>query len=102
MHIIISFTQFHPAASGRDFKVGEYNLDFPVKSNVATVKIPIYDDYIVEGTEAFAVNLYIPDYYRNRYVDHGDPFLTKVIIDDGQCIITDLCEIIVSNRNPSM
>ena len=55
-----------------------------MRSNVATVKIPIYNDYIVEGTEAFAVNLYIPEYYRNRYVNYGDPFLTKVIIDDGQ------------------
>ena len=83
MHTYIVFIQLHAAASGKDFKVGEYKLYFPVKSDVATVKIPIYDDYIVEGTEAFAVNLYIPDYYRDRYVDYGDPFLTKVIIDDG-------------------
>ena len=79
----IAFAQFHAIASGTDFKVGEYKLYFPVKSNVATVKIPIYNDYIVEGTEAFAVNLYIPEYYRNRYVDYGHSFLTKVIIEDG-------------------
>ena len=57
---------------------------FPVNSNVATIKIPIYNDYNVEGTEAFAVSLYISEYYRDRYVYRGDPFLTKVIIDDGQ------------------
>jgi len=55
-----------------------------VNSNVATVKIPIYNDNIVEGTEAFAVNLHISKYYKERYVDYGDPFLTKVIIDDGE------------------
>ena len=79
------YTEFHATASGKDFKIGEYKLYFSIKSNVATVKIPIYDDYIVEGTEAFAVNLYIPEYFRDRYVDYGDPFLAKVIIDDGQC-----------------
>ena len=52
--------------------------------NVATVKIPIYNDYIVESTEAFGVVLHISHYYKNRYVDYGDPFLTKVIINDGQ------------------
>ena len=79
-----SLTTIYTTANSRDFKVGEYKLNFSVHSNVATVKIPIYNDYIVEGTEAFAVNLYIPEYYRNRYVNYGDPFLTKVIIDDGQ------------------
>ena len=82
----ILYLQFYTIASSKDFKVGEYKLYFPVSSDVATVKIPIYNDYIVEGTEAFAVNLYIPDYYRNRYVDFGDPFLTKVIIEDGKLL----------------
>ena len=80
----ILYLQFCTTANGRDFKVGEFKLYFPVSSNVATVKIPIYNDYIVEGTEAFAVDLYISDYYRNRYVGYGKPFRTKVIIDDGQ------------------
>lgn len=55
-----------------------------MNSNVVTIKIPIYNDDIVEGTEAFAVNLRISDYYRNRNVDYDDPFLVKVIIEDGQ------------------
>ena len=80
----ILYLQFNITANSKDFKVGEYKLYFPVSSDVATVKIPVYNDYIVEGTEAFAVNLYIPEYYRKRYVGYGDPFLTKVIIDDGQ------------------
>ena len=80
----IFYLPFYTAANSYDFKVGEYKLYFPVNYNVATVKIPIYNDYIVEGTEAFAVSLYISEYYRNRYVKHGDPFLIKVIIDDGQ------------------
>jgi len=54
-----------------------------VNSNVATVKIPIYNDKIVEGTEAFAVTLHISKYYKDTYVDYGDPFFTKVIINDG-------------------
>jgi len=64
-----------------------------VNSNVATVKIPIYNDKIVEGTEAFAVNLYISKYYKERYVDYGDPFLVKVIIDDGQYIVYSYIDI---------
>jgi len=55
-----------------------------VNSNVATVKIPIKNDKIVESTEAFAVTLNISNYYKNRNVDYGDPSLTKVIIDDGE------------------
>ena len=87
MNIIIYsyvfYIQFYITANSKDFKVGQYKLYFPVHYNEATVKIPIYNDYIVEGTEAFAVSLYIPE-YRNRYVEYGKPFLAKVIIDDGQ------------------
>ena len=75
---------FYTTANEQDFKVGEYTLYFPVNYDVATVKIPIYNDYNVEDTEAFAVILHISEYYRDRYVDYGDPYLTKVIIDDGQ------------------
>ena len=71
------------AASSKDFKVGEYKVYFPVGSDVATVKIPIYDDYLIEGTEVFGVSLYIPEYYRNKYVDRGHIFLSRVYIDDG-------------------
>ena len=78
---------FYTTANNRDFKVGEYRLHFTVNSNIATVKIPIHNDHIVENTEAFAVSLYIPDYYRHRYVNYGDPFFTKVIIDDGQLTV---------------
>jgi len=78
------YMQFYIAANSRDFKIGEYKLYFPVNSNVATVKIPIYNDKIVEGTEAFAVTLNISNYYKSRNVDYGDPSLTKVIIDDGE------------------
>ena len=52
--------------------------------NVVAIRIPIYNDDIVEGTEAFAVSLRISDYYRNRNVGYGDPFLVEVIIKDGQ------------------
>jgi len=64
-----------------------------VNSNVATVKIPIYNDKIVEGTEAFAVTLNISNYYKDRYVVYGDPSLTKVIIDDGQYIVCSYIDI---------
>lgn len=76
--------QFYATANGRDFKVGNYRLYFPVKSNVATIKIPIYNDRIVEGTEAFAVSLQLSYYYyTNKHVRYARPFLAKVIIDDG-------------------
>jgi len=76
--------QFYIAANSKDFTVGNYGLYFPVNSNVATVKIPIKNDQIVEGTEAFEVDLYIANYYKGRNVDYGDPSVTKVIIDDGE------------------
>ena len=84
VHNCIFYVLFYTTATGDDFKVGAYKLYFPVNYNVATVKIPIYNDYIVEGTEVFAVSLYISEHYRNKHVQYGDPFLTKVIIDDGQ------------------
>ena len=47
------------------------------------VKIPIKDDKLVEGTEAFGVKLVVPDHHKANGVDLGYPSIATVFIRDG-------------------
>ena len=51
--------------------------------SVIRVKIPIRDDKLVEGTEAFGVKLIVPDHHKANGVGLGNPSIAIVFIRDG-------------------
>ena len=77
------FTSF--AASSDDVRTGTFRLIFSTGYNSKTIKIGIKDDHIVEGTEAFGVQLIVPDHHKAK-VKLGSPSLATVFIKDGTCV----------------
>ena len=58
-------------------------LIFNAGVNSLTLKVRLYDDKLVEGTEAFGVQLIIPDHHVANGVKLGNPSLATVFIKDG-------------------
>ena len=58
---------------------------YPRESTIA-VRVRIVDDKLVEGTEAFGVQLIIPDHHKVNGVKLGNPSLATVLIRDGTYI----------------
>jgi len=58
----------------------------PAKQNYIYVKVKIFDDKLVEETEAFGVQLSIPDHHKSNGVQLGTPSLATVFIKDGKVI----------------
>ena len=58
-------------------------LIFNAGVNALILKVRIYDDRRVEGTEAFGVQLVIPDHHLRNGVKLGNPSLATVFIKDG-------------------
>jgi len=50
---------------------------------VVYIKVRIFDDKLLEGTEAFGVQLSIPNHHKENGVKLGDPSHTTVFIKDG-------------------
>ena len=47
------------------------------------IKVQIFDDKLLEGTEAFGVQLSIPNHHKANGVKLGDPSGVTVFIKDG-------------------
>lgn len=75
-------------ASSDDVKIEVNRLVFYPDESVSTVIVRIADDKLVEGTEAFGVQLVVPDHHKHNGVKLGNPSLATVFIKDGMC---DLC-----------
>ena len=62
-------------------------LIFDAGVNALILKVRIYDDRRVEGTEAFGVQLIIPDHHLQNGVKLGNPSLATVFIKDGTYVV---------------
>ena len=88
-------------ASSDDVKTGVYHLVVYPGVSAVIIKIGIKDDYIVEGTEAFGVQLTVP-YHHKASVKLGTPSLANVFIKDGMFSFTHqlLCCYISTDDKP--
>ena len=50
------------------------------------IKVQIFDDKLLEGTEAFGVQLSIPNHHKTNGVKLGDPSRATVFIKDGEAV----------------
>ena len=69
--------------SSDDVWIGRYLVVFDAGVNTKTLRIGITDDKIVEGTEAFGAQLFVPDHQKSRCIKLGDTSITTVFIRDG-------------------
>ena len=70
-------------ASSIDVRTGVHRLIFYPDNRAAVVRVRIIDDKLVEGSEAFGVQLTVPDHHKVNGVKLGNPSLAKVVINDG-------------------
>lgn len=75
-----------PVASSADVRTGLYRLIFYPNKNSIKVKIAIRDDKLVEGTEAFGVQLIVPDHHKRNGLRLGNPSHATVFIKDGRSL----------------
>ena len=73
-------------ASSNDVRTGTYRLKFYFSVSTYTVKVAIRDDKLVEGTEAFGVQLILYDYHRPCCLKLSKPSVATVFIKDGMYI----------------
>ena len=62
---------------------GEKKLIFNTGVNVMYLKVRIYDDKLLEGTEAFGARLIVPDHLRSSGLKLCNPSDVTVFIKDG-------------------
>ena len=74
-------------ASTDDVAIGVIRLVFYPSDDAKTVRVKIFDDRIVEETEAFGVKLIVPDHHVANGLKLGNPSLTTVFIKDGKSYI---------------
>ena len=79
-------------ASSYDFEESTQTVRFSSRQSTATVYIKIKDDYSVESTEAFKVEILIPHYQYLQFIQYGSPSTAKIFIIDGMqaCTIISL------------
>ena len=70
-------------ASSHDVWTGRYLVVFNAGVNTKTFRIGITDDKLVEGTEAFGAQLFVPDHHKDKCLKLGDTSVTTVYIHDG-------------------
>ena len=70
-------------ASSYDFEESIQTVRFSSRQSTATIYIKIKDDYRVESTEAFQVEILISRDTYSRGVRLGNPTKAKVFIIDG-------------------
>ena len=68
-------------------QTGVFFAYVPANQNVILAKVRIFDDTLVEETEAFGVQLYIPDHHKVNGVKLGNPSHTTVFIKDGKVAV---------------
>ena len=74
-------------ASSADVQTGTFFAFVPGHQNVIYIKVKIFDDILVEGKEAFGVQLSIPDHHKASGVKLGNPSRATVFIKDGNNIV---------------
>ena len=70
-------------ASSHDVWTGRYLVVFNAGVNTKTFRIGITDDKLVEGTEAFGAQLFVPDHHESKCLKLGNTSVTTVYIHDG-------------------
>jgi len=71
-------------ASDVDVKTGTFFAYVPGNQNVVYIKVRIFDDKLLERTEVFGVQLYVPDHHKENGVRLGDPSHATIFIKDGE------------------
>ena len=71
-------------ASTDDVAIGITRLVFYPSDDAKAVRVKIFDDRLVEGTESFGVKLIVPDHHIANGLKLGNPSLTTVFIKDGK------------------
>jgi len=74
-------------ASNADLQTGVFYAYAPANQNVVYIKVRIFDDKLLEGTEAFGVQLSIPDHHKANGVKLGNLSRATVFIKDGNIIV---------------
>ena len=77
----------HSTANSADVHTGTFFAFIAGHQTVVYIKVRIFDDILVEGTEAFGVQLSIPDHHKANGVKLGDPSSATVFIKDGNNIM---------------
>ena len=70
-------------ASSSDVRTEVTRLIFYTHEKVKTIKVRIFDDQLVEKTEAFGVQLIVPDHHKSKGLKLGNPSIATVCIKDG-------------------
>ena len=77
-------------------RIGTTRLVFYPSDSFQTARVRIYDDKLVEGTEAFGVKLIVPDHHVANGVKLGNPSLTTVYIKDGMSLCASFYGLFIS------
>ena len=77
-HIFVYFV-----ASSYDVWPGTYAIVFNPGVSSRTVRIKIRNDNWVEGTEAFGVQLIVPNHHKSKGLKLGNNSIATVFINDG-------------------
>ena len=81
---LINVMVIHVATSD-DVKTGLYRMILYSHESSALIRVKILDDKVVEGIEAFGVQLIVPDHHKANGVKLGSPsFITVFIRDNGK------------------
>ena len=70
-------------ASSYDVQPETYAIVFNHSVNSRTVRIKIRNDNLVEGTEAFGVQLIVPSHHKSKGLKLGNNSVATVFIKDG-------------------
>ena len=74
---------FISVASNYDVRTGIYRLNINPRVHTVIVNVPMKDDKLIEGTEAFGAQLIVHGYYKPYCLKLGKPSITTVLIKDG-------------------
>ena len=77
-HIFVHFV-----ASRYDVQPRTYEVVFNPGVNSRTVRIKIRNDTLVEETEAFGVQLIVPNHHKSKGLNLGNNSIATVFINDG-------------------
>ena len=74
---------FISVASSYDVRNGTYRLNINPRVHTVMVNVPIRDDKLIEGTEAFGAELFLYGYNKPYCLKLGKLSITTVLIKDG-------------------
>jgi len=77
----------HSTANSADVHTGTFFAFIAGHQTVVYIKVRIFDDILVEGTEEFGIQLSIPDHHKANGVKLGVPSRATVSIKDGKFVI---------------